>query len=107
MAQGEHSSERLAILDTFVVASVLTVAAIRLFLVITGFPSMGGAFFHIAHVLWGGAGLTAVLLISLLAKEPKRQLIAILGGLGFGFSLTKSASLQLGQTTISTVMPFC
>lgn len=85
MAQGEHSSERLAILDTFVVASVLTVAAIRIFLVVTGFPSMGGAFFHIAHVLWGGAGLTAALLISLLAKEPKRQLIAILGGLGFGF----------------------
>lgn len=31
MLENEHSNERLAILDTFVVAGVLTVAAIRLF----------------------------------------------------------------------------
>lgn len=51
----------------------------------SGFPSLGGAYFHLAHVLRGGAGLTAALLLSLLAKEPKKQLIALLGGVGCGF----------------------
>ena len=41
-------------LDLFVVGGVSAVLAIRFILRITGYPSVGGARFHIAHMLWGG-----------------------------------------------------
>jgi len=40
-------------LDLFVVGGVSAVLAIRFILRITGYPSLGGARFHIAHMLWG------------------------------------------------------
>jgi hypothetical protein len=41
-------------LDLFVVGGVSAVLAIRFILRISGYPSLGGARFHIAHMLWGG-----------------------------------------------------
>jgi hypothetical protein len=52
-------------LDLFVVGGVSAVLAIRFILRITGYPSLGGARFHIAHMLWGGLLMAAVLLTGL------------------------------------------
>ena len=81
----QNSSERLEIVDNFVFVAVVTILCIRGFLLATGFPQLGGAGLHIAHVLWGGIALTVALLISLLSSNPKKPLLAILGGIGFGF----------------------
>ena len=81
----QNSSERLEIVDNFVFVSVVTILCIRGFLLATGFPQVGGDGLHIAHVLWGGLALTVALLISLLSSKPKKPLLAIIGGIGFGF----------------------
>jgi hypothetical protein len=65
--------------------AVTTILVVRLFLVITGYPQLGGEGLHIAHLLWGGllmllaGGLTLTLL-----TRASRWLAAILGGVGFG-----------------------
>ena len=81
----QNSSERLEIVDNFVFVAVVTILCIRGFLLATGFPQLGGDGLHIAHVLWGGLALTVALLISLLSSKPKKPLLAIIGGVGFGF----------------------
>ena len=59
--------------------------AIRFILRITGYPSLGGARFHIAHMLWGGLLMAAALLICLsFLGNRTRLLAALLGGVGFG-----------------------
>ena len=73
-------------LDLFVVGGVSAVLAIRFILRITGYPSLGGARFHIAHMLWGGLLMAAALLICLsFLGNRTRLLAALLGGVGFGF----------------------
>lgn len=80
-----NQPSRLDIIDTFVVVSVATIIVIRTFLMLTGFPRIGGDSFHIAHMLWGGLALTVALLVSLLQRQANRELLAVLGGVGFGF----------------------
>jgi len=75
---------RLDILDTFVVSTVATIVVIRAFLIVAGFPTLGGEAFHIAHVLWGGLLLGIALLLSLLSPV-NRLTISLVGGIGFGF----------------------
>jgi hypothetical protein len=72
-------------LDLFIVGGVSAVLAIRFILRITGYPSLGGARFHIAHMLWGGLLMAAALLICLsFLGNRTRLLAALLGGIGFG-----------------------
>jgi hypothetical protein len=72
-------------LDLFVVGGVSAVLAIRFILRITGYPSLGGARFHIAHMLWGGLLMAAALLVCLsFLGNRTRLLAALLGGVGFG-----------------------
>src|SRR5450759_3381397 len=52
-------------LDLFIVGGVSAVLAIRFILRITGYPSLGGARFHIAHMLWGGLLMAAALLVGI------------------------------------------
>lgn len=60
--------------------------AIRFILRITGYPSIGGARFHIAHMLWGGLLMALALLLCLsFLGNRTRLLAALLGGVGFGF----------------------
>lgn len=62
------------------------VLAIRFILRITGYPSIGGARFHIAHMLWGGLLMALALLLCLsFLGNRTRLLAALLGGVGFGF----------------------
>ena len=72
-------------LDLFVVGGVSAVMAIRFILRLTGYPSLGGARFHIAHMLWGGLLMATALLICLsFLGNRTRLLAALLGGVGFG-----------------------
>jgi ABC-type multidrug transport system fused ATPase/permease subunit len=72
-------------LESFLVAAVVSFLGIRWFLTLTGFPRVGGGELHIAHMLWGGA-LMLVALILMLAylDRPIQHVAAIIAGLGFG-----------------------
>lgn len=72
-------------LDLMLVAAVTSVLMIRFYLVVTGYPTIGGESLHIAHMLWGGLLMAAALVLaaSFLGRRP-RQWAAVLGGLGFG-----------------------
>jgi len=72
-------------LDFFVIGGVSAVLTIRFILRITGYPSLGGARFHIAHMLWGGLLMAAALLLCLSFLGNRARLwAALLGGVGFG-----------------------
>jgi hypothetical protein len=72
-------------LDLFLVSAVASVLLIRFYLRLTGYPSVGGATLHIAHVLWGGLLMLAalILLLGFLGRASRRW-AALLGGVGFG-----------------------
>jgi hypothetical protein len=73
-------------LDLFVVGGVSAVLAIRFILRISGYPSLGGARFHIAHMLWGGLLMAIALLLCLSFLGNRTRLWgALVGGVGFGF----------------------
>jgi len=73
-------------LDLFVVGGVSAVLAIRFVLRITGYPSVGGARFHIAHMLYGGLLMAIALLLCLSFLGNRTRLWgALIGGVGFGF----------------------
>lgn len=46
-------------LDIFLISAVLTVVALRAYLQATNYPKIGGGGLHIAHVLWGGLGMSS------------------------------------------------
>lgn len=72
-------------LDLFLVSGVASVLLIRFYLRVTGYPQVGGATLHIAHMLWGGLLMLAalVLLLAFLGRAT-RWWAALLGGIGFG-----------------------
>ncbi len=77
-----HAGEYL---DLFLVSAVSAILAIRFYLELAGYPQVGGATLHVAHMLWGGLLMLAaiVLLLSYMGKAVAR-FGALLGGLGFG-----------------------
>ncbi|MFN2455354.1 MAG: hypothetical protein ABR577_14155 [Pyrinomonadaceae bacterium] len=77
--------EAVGAAESFLVAAVASILAIRLFLNITGYPQLGGNGLHIAHMLWGGLLMLAAI-ITLLSFLGKTAVTAgaILGGVGFG-----------------------
>uniref|UniRef100_A0A832I6I6 Uncharacterized protein n=1 Tax=Eiseniibacteriota bacterium TaxID=2212470 RepID=A0A832I6I6_UNCEI len=81
-----RDAEGLRRAEEFAVAAVVTILTIRAFLAATGYPKLGGAGLHIAHMLWGGLGLAAALLLVLVSLDrTARVWAAVLGGAGFGF----------------------
>lgn len=66
-------------------AAVSAVLATRLFLHLSGYPSLGGDRLHLAHLMWGGLLMLAamVVLLSFIGRGPAR-LASLLGGVGFG-----------------------
>src|SRR5438128_2029961 len=73
------------LLESFLVSAVAAVLGVRFFLGVTGYPRLGGAGLHIAHMLWGGAlMLAAVLLMLGYLGHRIRRAAAVLAGVGFG-----------------------
>src|SRR4051794_2851136 len=67
------------------VSCALTVAVTRLFLVLTGYPQIGGSTFPLAHALWGGLALFLARTIALdVQNRGAAVIIALLTGVGFG-----------------------
>jgi hypothetical protein len=72
-------------LDTFLVFSIGSVLATRGYLVLTGYPQIGGGTLHIAHVLWGGLLMLIAIIVALATIDiAADRLIAAVGGIGFG-----------------------
>ena len=72
-------------IEAFIVSAVTAILGIRLFLSLTHYPTIGGNFFHISHMLWGG--LLMVIAMSLLLvflDNDIKRIAAVIGGLGFG-----------------------
>lgn len=82
MLRDLHGAQHL---DLFLVSAVSAVLGIRFYLHLTGYPQVGGAELHVAHMLWGGLLMLAaiVLLLGFLGRRP-RHLAAFVGGVGFG-----------------------
>lgn len=72
-------------LDLMLVSAVAAVLGIRFYLALTGYPRIGGASLHIAHMLWGGLFMLATLvaLLSFIGRRVQRM-AAVVGGIGFG-----------------------
>jgi len=67
------------------VSFATTVILTRWFLSLTGFPQIGGGDLHIAHALWGGAGLFAAAILPILLAGRFVYLVSsLLAGVGIG-----------------------
>src|SRR5512142_371317 len=78
-----EGSERYILLS--LISFAISVIVTRTFLQMTGYPQIGGATLHIAHVLWGGLLLfVASLLPLILANRWVYTLAGVLSGVGVG-----------------------
>lgn len=78
-----NRSSRLMLI--VLVSCALTIALTRLFLVLTGYPQIGGSTFHLAHALWGGLALFLASTMALVVQNRGAAvIIALVTGIGFG-----------------------
>jgi hypothetical protein len=85
LARWMRNAESAALLESFLVAAVVSFLAIRAFLAATGYPRLGGNGIHIAHMLWGGLLMLAALMLLLAyLGRSVQHVAAIVAGLGFG-----------------------
>ncbi len=77
--------EYWSLLELFLVSAVSTVIIVRFFLEVTGYPRIGGANFHIAHMLWGGLLMCSSFIASVSFFSKRVDYLAsLLAGIGFG-----------------------
>ena len=73
-------------LEIFLLSAISSVLVIRLFLHLTGYISLGGGDYHIAHMLYGGFMMLAAVSLPLTGLGARvLSVSAIVGGVGFGF----------------------
>jgi hypothetical protein len=71
--------------ESFLISAVAAILGIRVFLHVSGYPTVGGESLHIAHMLWGGVlMLVALLLLLGFLGKPVKSAAAVIGGAGWG-----------------------
>ena len=105
MAGDRHyTGDRAALgrFETFLFAAVSTVVLVRAFLIVTGYPKVGGHGLHVAHVLWGGLLMGAAIAIAMIYPGSRwRHRAAVIGGIGFGLFID-----EVGKFLTSSVNYF-
>lgn len=87
-AVGVRSAETKGLVDTFLICTVVTILAVRFFLIALGYPQLGGDGLHIAHLLWGGLLMLIALLLAIVSiSDVARRVAAVAGGVGFGLMI--------------------
>ena len=77
-----RNSDGPFLIESFLIAAVVSFLGIRAFLTLTGFPRVGGGELHIAHMLWGGAlMLVAIMLLLSFLDRPIQHVSAVVAGL--------------------------
>jgi hypothetical protein len=72
-------------LEIFLMSAIATILITRIYLIVTGYPQIGGGNLHIAHMLWGGLlMLVALVLFISYLNIPMRISASLVGGIGFG-----------------------
>jgi hypothetical protein len=83
-------------LEVFLVSAVTALLALRFYLHATGYPQVGGATLHIAHMLYGGLLMLAAIVINLSFLGLRAQKVsAVVGGAGFGIFIDELGILYL------------
>ena len=78
-------SDAGGLLEAFLVAAVTAFLVMRFALAVAEYPTLGGAHLHIAHMLWGGLGMMAAVVMLLVSlSRLSAEIAAVLGGAGFG-----------------------
>ncbi|HYJ12612.1 MAG TPA: hypothetical protein VEW66_03420 [Thermomicrobiales bacterium] len=73
------------LVEIWLVAAVTTILGTRLYLALTGYPQVGGATLHIAHMLWGGLAMVISFgMLLIMASAVWKPTAALVGGFGFG-----------------------
>lgn len=74
------------LLENFLISGVCTILGIRFYLQMTGYPQVGGAHFHIAHMLYGGLlMMITIFILFTFLNRTAFTIASITGGIGFGF----------------------
>ncbi len=87
LAQQGHVRDVQALgrFEIFFVVAVTTVVVVRAFLVVTGYPKVGGGSLHVAHVLYGGLAMAvAIIMLEIAPGTRTKRRAAVVGGIGFG-----------------------
>lgn len=77
-----------SLVELMLACAVVTILGTRAYLALSGYPQVGGATLHIAHMLWGGlCMLIAALILFQAADRIWKPVMAVLFGAGFGLFL--------------------